>query len=313
MTIRWAERPSVVKMEGGFLFDAREELERAGRILSGHVVEQYDIPEHSDNAQQALFASGLFAPPSLTILWGANAAKQPLRVELERYEGQDGRVLVLVSKGRRAAWYNKVVCDVKETFASPRPWELGSWVKAWAKRRGYELEDYLADALVQNVGSDPYALTMELSKSFLLMGERRVIEPDDLTRVLVQHESLKPWLIVDAWAARKSETADRLLTLYLYQTQDAWAILPLVALLLKMCQQTLYYVSARSSGMAESDISKMLGVSGKAYTDLSSRSAAWDVPTLRTAYAELCEIEVLSKTGGEACTALHLFMNSNRP
>ena len=313
MTVAREDRSVLVKLSG-FSFDVAKWVDRTQRVLSGHERLDFEMPAQAQGARDALFAPGLFAPSRLIVLWNANRAPKELRPELERWssgDGTAGSVLMCVADGRQAKWYKSLVCDTSEEFATPKPWEWADWVMLWARNEGYDLGKGLAQALVQNVGEDPHALTGELTKSFVLMGQRRIVEPEDITRVLVQHSTLKPWLIADAWAARKPEQADRLLTLYAHQTQDTWSLLPVISMLLSRCQHTLFYVSARASGMRDAQVSKQLGVSGKAFSELTARAAAWDVPTLRRAYEDLCRIEVAAKTGRDAETALHLFMYSD--
>lgn len=309
MTVAWKHCPAIVRLDG-FDFDVKAEVDRAERLLPDHARIDFTSAQAAE-LQGALFAVPLFSPPRLIVLWEANKLQGAYQTMLQKYCEKGGladTVLVLVSSGRVASWYRGLQFNEQETFSAPKPWEISDWVALWARNQGYDLAIHLAQALVQNVGDDPYALTSELTKAFVLMGKRKVIEASDLTRLLVQHESLKPWLIVDAWAARKSVQADRMLTLYLHQTKDAWALLPVITLLLKRCQQLLTYVSAHKVGMSDGEISKMLGVKGKTWETLTSQGAAWDVVSLRRAYIELCEVEVAAKMGGPADQRLHLFM-----
>lgn len=312
MTFAWQNEPSVVKVEGGCDFLISHQLEYAQRSLGDHDFQSFDALEDANGLEAALWAAPLFAPDRLLVVRRANKMKKSDALVTYCERPHAGTVLVLIPEGRQAKWYKSLKHNEVLECVSPKPWELADWLVKWSSRKGYILSKSFAEAVVQNVGSDLWALTGEMVKVFHYMepGQKQV-SASDITSVLVQHEHLKPWLILGAWGQKKFDQADRLLTLYLHQTQDPWSLLSVIALFLNHTEHLITYLSARSASVGVSEIQTLLGLSARAFQDLESHAGAWGLSEVKRAYNELCRIEVSAKTGEDAATLLHLFMHSH--
>lgn len=308
--VKWHEQPGVVVVQGSDGFLLGHELSEAKSRLSDHVLFELDAQEDGAALKSILWAPSLLTPERLIIVKAANRIDDPLVLQEYCADPDPGTVLILCRSGRTAKWFRDLPRTHTLALEPPKPWEIEDWLVDWSLRKGYMLSKPMAKALKDNVGTDLWSLTGELTKVFYLMGERRDVQGGDITKVLVQHEQLKPWLIVDAWAQRKEDLADRYLTLYIYQTRNQGTVLPVVSIFLKRIRNLITYSSARRSSVSDSEIRKMVDVSPVAYKEIQAQSAAWELRELRAAYKEMCDIDYAAKTGQDAVTMLHLFMYS---
>jgi DNA polymerase III delta subunit len=306
--IPWQEAPDVVVLTGSEEFLIQQHITQAGRTLSDHEVFVFHGKEDADAVRDILWSSSFVPVMRIIVIKAAN--RFPDSQVLREYcdNPDSANVVLLCTEGKTAKWYRDLKRNESIDCTPLKPWDLPGWVSAYARQKGYALSAPLAKALVSNVGTDMYALSSELKKIFLGMGSKREVEGSDITKVLVQHEALKPWLITEAWASRKCELADRLLTLYLYQTSDPGAVLSLVAIFQKKLQALLVYLSGRTSGLSDSVVQSILKVSPKQMATLEGEAASWQLDALRESYVEMCAIECAAKSGQDALTRLHLFM-----
>lgn len=313
-SVDWYKAPRVVLVSGPEDYFKESLQESALKALDGWQAHHFDAEGGEDAPIIATLVTESFFPVR-KVVFVANANKMTSVKALENYcERPDGdTVLVLIaSGGKLPKWYTSLKCDQHVVCEGLKPWEYKDWVASYCRRHGYAIPEFLAEAMVANVGQDLHALGNELAKVFILMGtKRREIEMGDITAVLVQHQGLAPFKVVEAWTARQKAEALRLCAMYFHQSSDAGAALPLVATLLGQVEKMLLFLSYQTGEHAKRDVCQMMGISPFVFDQLQRQCHHWKISPLRKAYRCLCDMDYRIKTGSNGQTIVNWFLSQD--
>jgi len=312
-TIDWTDEPSVVVVDGSEEYFKDQITESAKRTLDGYSSVLVWAGIDSDNAiRNHLFEGSLIPTKKLIMIRDAN------RVDdsgfLERYckDPNPNHVVILIaSGGRKPKWFGKLKCDEKVKCVSPKPWEYKDWVVSYCRRRGFNLDEGYAENIHANVGDDLYALSNEMEKVFLNMGDRTTITPKDITSVLVQHKTINPFNVLKAWGAKQMSTALRMATIYFHQSTDIYACLPLISMFLGQIEKLILFESYFKSEFSKNDVCSLMGISHYVYDQLHRQSVHWNLKRLRKAYRQMCEIESMAKRGKNGPLLINWFLSQD--
>jgi DNA polymerase-3 subunit delta len=125
------------------------------------------------------------APRRAVLVSDADAFVSAYREQLEAYlkapAGSSSLVLTVLSwpANTRIAKLVAKVGEVRDC-STPQGATLSTWIQKAAGKRGKKLSRPAADLLVQWRGEDLAALSSELEKLSLYVGDRRIISPDDV-------------------------------------------------------------------------------------------------------------------------------------
>lgn len=299
---------SVVIVEGSEDFFCEEEITRVQARNQGKNVIRVDAKDSPEDLYPALESGGLFASSNLVVVLNASKADSKW---LSKYceSPNPNHTLVLVDKpGKKAKWYVDLKRDESIQCASLKSWEYKDWVVKYCHAKGYNIDNGLAEALHANVGDDLYALSNEIEKITLKMGDRHTITPNDVTSVLVSHQVISPVKIVSAWTAKQVDVSLRYLTLFFHQSTDAYAGLGAVAMFLGNIERMITFLSYTKSGFTKRDICDIMSISPYVYEQLQRDVSMWNLRQLRDAYVGMCEVEAKAKKGGPVINLLNCFL-----
>lgn len=313
-TIEWDKEPNVVLLLGSEDYFKDQLVHYAQRTLQSYQYKLLWAGIDSDSQiKNYLYEGSLIPVKKLIIIRDANkvANEDTLKTYCENPEPNN--VVVLVSSsGRKPKWFTTLKCSQKVKCEKPKPWEIKDWVSHFCTHRGYSISSQLAEALHSNVGDDLYALANELEKVFLNMKEgKSQIGPADITSVLVQHKSISPFKVIEAWCTQDVKQTLRMVSIYFQQSSDSYAAIPLIATLLTQIERMIHFESMKSCEFKKRDICERMGISSYVYDQLERQVLHWSLVDLRKAYLQMCEVELQAKRGGNGELLVNWFMGQD--
>lgn len=311
-TIKWASEPNVVLLLGSEDYFKDLLLQQARRSYDGYQQVSFWAGEDSDAAIKNHLFEGSFIPvKKLIVVRDAN--KVDSESTLTRYcdKPNTDNVLVLVSSGGRLPkWFKSLRCTEKTSCDPLKPWEIKDWVVDYCNKRGYSIASHLAEALQSNVGDDLYTLANELEKVFLNMQKGdTVIAANDITSVLVQHQTISPFKVIEAWCSQDVSQSLRMAAIYFSQTTDSYASLPLIASFLGQVERMIWFESLSKSEVPKREICSRMGISPYVHDQIQRQVTHWSLVDLRECYRLLCEVDEKTKKGSNGQLLVNWFLS----
>jgi len=310
--IDWSQGPDTAVLGGseGFFKDAI--VSSARTTLSDHDYTLVWSGIDSDSVlRNHLYEGSLIPTQKLIVVRDANKADKDLLKSYCENPNRDNVVVLIASDGRKAKWFKDLKTDVRVECTSPKPWEYKDWLVAYCHSQGFNLDEGYAESIHANVGDDLYALSNEMEKVFLLMGERKTIGPKDITSVLVQHQAISPFNALKAWSMKDFAGALRMASIYFKQAQDPYASLPMVSILLGQIEKLILFDSYTKADYTKKEMCEAMGISHYIYKELHRYSVQWRRTELRKAYRHTCEVEARIKRGGNGPLLIYWLLSQD--
>jgi DNA polymerase-3 subunit delta len=220
-----------------------------------------DIP----GLEEALFASSLFANRRYVIVRKAESLR---KAELERLvnalhnPGIDAEVAVIATAEQQPTQLLKSLADVATTtkLARPRRGALIAWIAKRMKSAGLQPDNQAAGTLVEAVGEGLRDLAQAVDQLALRLGRGSGVGRD----VVMQHFSLQAeqpiWVLFDAIVKHEGQKAFETLRRSLGSGDAPLAILGAIVSQVRLLIRAKSVLD-RSSGLADDDLGRRLGVS----------------------------------------------------
>lgn len=221
----WKKPPPVVVLSGTHEYLRVRELREAMAIAEeqGREIEHVQGDDREE-ISRILSSTGVFFREDVLVVI-ENPEKVDPDLVIRHHESEDNAVvLVLHHNGnfKPKSPLGKIVKVLPDRFVAkfekPKPWEedehATQFCIAEARKQRLEIEDRLAAAIVQNVGTDLGMLAFEIQKITLLLaheGETRVT-PEHVKKTLAAFGELGPRPVVAALERRDSQAAGRALS-----------------------------------------------------------------------------------------------------
>lgn len=313
-TINWASEPNVVLLMGSEDFFKDQLLGYARMALDDYRQVMFWAGLDSDTMiRNHLFEGSLVPVKKLIVIRDANKVSN--EETLKKYcesPNPDAVVVLVASSGRKPNWFKGLKCNARAKCDKPKPWEIKDWVVDYCRHKGYSIPSQLAEALHSNVGTDLFALANELEKVFLNMDEGDTrIGPSDITSVLVQHESISPFKVVEAWCLQDVSQSLRMAAIYFQQSSDSYASLPLIAIFLNQIERMIHWESLSTREYRKQEICSRMGISAYVHDEIQRQVTHWSLVDLRKAYALMCEVEEKVKSGSNSQLLVNWFLSQD--
>jgi DNA polymerase III delta subunit len=211
----WKEPPPVVVLSGTHDYLRTRELKEAVAVADdvGRTIEHVQGDDREE-ISRILSSTGVFFQEDALVVV-ENPEKVDADLVLRHFESEDNSVvLVLHQEGHFKAKgplgkITKVLPDrFVAKFDKPKPWEEDEHATQFcvseARRRKLKIEDRLAAAIVQNVGSDLGMLAFEVQKLALLLSHEgeTAVAPAHIKQTIAAFGELGPRPVVDALERR---------------------------------------------------------------------------------------------------------------
>jgi DNA polymerase-3 subunit delta len=281
------------------LAEIRRGLERAGSLaVHGHHVGECDVAALAD----AIETPSLFGARTLLIVRGAEAMDERggerLLYALERQAPQVTVVIVARGADMRRRFFSRCrEIATRVPVDHPRQSEMRGFAEEFARERRLRLAEDARELLLECVGRDLLLLASELDKLAAAVPAERPIGAEDVRRVVAPGREHGNFEVTDAVCARDAEAATRLLGHALDEGAQPIAIIGALAASLKPVVAGAELVAR---GRSVDDALRELNVPPYQRWACQRGLRAYRASELRAAYARLADIDLLSKSGGDA-------------
>jgi DNA polymerase-3 subunit delta len=186
----------------------------------------------------------------------------------------------------------------------PRTSEMAAFADGFAKERGRTLAEDARALLLECVGRDLMVLASEMDKLAAATGEGTVTA-DDVRRVTAPGREHGNFEVADALCARDAAAATRLLGCALDEGAQPIALIGALAVTLKPLVAGAELVAR---GRSVDEALRELAVPPYQRWACQRGLRVYRAPELRRAYAQLADIDLACKTGGDGRALLELWM-----
>lgn len=288
------------------LADIRRGLERRGSVaVHGYHAGECDVVALAD----AIETPSLFGARTLLVVRGVESlderSQERLLAALERQAPQV--TLAIVARGadmRRRFFARCRELATRVPVDHPRLGEMRDFADAFARERERELTDDARALLLDCVGRDLLLLASELDK--LAAGvATKVVEVEDVRRVTAPGREHGNFEVADALCARDAAAATRLLACALDEGAQPIALVGALAASLRPLVAGAELVAR---GRSVDEALRELAVAPYQRIACQRGLRAYRAAELRRAYAELADIDLASKSGGDGRVLLELWM-----
>jgi DNA polymerase-3 subunit delta len=308
--------PFVGVFHGKESFFKEREVQNAKKEL-----DEYDVNEMTldDSAQSvadvrnALSTENIFIDQdSLLIFHDADRLKNEEVLENYCDDPSSSRIVLLMSrhKSRIKKWMRNLDANVVKECEEIESYNMADWIKEYSRSRGYRMKKRYAQAIVENVGSNLFAVTNELEKIFVYAGKSNSIEKDHITSMLYQHSEMSQFDIVEEWAKQNTDKALHLMSVH-YDNSSRDPTLKILASFLHHVENLIYIRSALDNHQSKSDIQSHVGKPSFIMKKLYQQAGCWNLSELENAYWHLCDIDVSVKTGSPGRLLMEDFVLSD--
>jgi DNA polymerase III subunit delta len=183
------------------------------------------------------------------------------------------------------------------TQGTVKPWELGKWARAQAKRMGISLDTAAANALVAQVGGRQQRLLRELEKLALevdVEGEAQRVSVDDIERRAAHSAEYRSFALADALVG--GDTAQATLA-YLRVRRQGERLAGLTYLMAQRVREALQIALRLQAGESVADVRRGLRMPPRAAERFVADVARSDPDRLRRALGVLADLELDSRGG----------------
>ena len=288
------------------LADIQRSLERKGSLaVHGYHAGECDVVALAD----AIETPSLFGARTLLVVRGVESlderSQDRLLAALERQAPQV--TLAIVARGadmRRRFFARCRELATRVPVDHPRQSEMRGFADVFARERERELTDDARALLLDCVGRDLLLLASELDKLAAAV-PGRVIEVDEIRRVTAPGREHGNFEVADALCARDAAAATRLLACALDEGAQPIALVGALAASLRPLVAGAELVA---KGRSVDEALRELGVAPYQRIACQRGLRAYRSVELRRAYAELADIDLASKSGGDGRVLLELWM-----
>ena len=181
-----------------------------------------------------------------------------------------------------------------QPYLLPKAQEMPGWLAKEAGKRGLKISPRAVAELVQYVGNDTRLALMELEKLDMYLGERRTIEPEDVTSICTFTSTATIWQLVDAIGAKQ---VNRALEIHrqLLETMDEHEIFPLIIRQFRLLIMTREVLDAHVTG--NNEVAARIGVAPFQAGNLVTQASRFTRDGLSAIYHRLMEIDEADKSG----------------
>lgn len=281
------------------LHEIRLGLERAGSLaVHGYHVGECDVAALAD----AIETPSLFGARTLVIVRGTESLDERggerLLLALERQAPQVTVAIVARGADMRRRFFSRCrELATRMPVDHPRQAEMRAFAEEFARERGRRLADEARELLLECVGRDLLLLAGELDKLAAAVPADRPIASEDVRRVTAPGREHGNFEVTDAVCARDAEAATRLLGHALDEGAQPIAIIGALAASLKPVVAGAELVAR---GRSVEEALRELNVPPYQRWACQRGLRAYRANELRAAYARLADIDLLSKSGGDA-------------
>ena len=177
---------------------------------------------------------------------------------------------------------------------SVKPWQLPKWVATQARELGLQLESGAASALVDHVGERQQRLLRELEKLALGLGPGASVGIQEIEELTAPSAERRAWALADALVAGRGTAATRE---YLALRSQGERVPGLLYWMSQRVRTALAAAEALEAGQPGSEVRRTLRMPSKAADALIADAQRTGADKLRTAVAELADLEVASRGG----------------
>lgn len=288
------------------LADIRRGLERKGSVaVHGYHAGECDVVALAD----AIETPSLFGARTLLVVRGVESlderSQERLLAALERQAPQV--TLAIVARGadmRRRFFARCRELATRVPVDHPRLAEMREFADAFARERERELTDDARALLLDCVGRDLLLLASEIDKLAVGVGTK-VIGVEDVRRVTAPGREHGNFEVADALCARDAAAATRLLACALDEGAQPIALVGALAASLRPLVAGAELVAR---GRSVDEALRELAVAPYQRIACQRGLRAYRAGELRRAYAELADIDLASKSGGDGRVLLELWM-----
>lgn len=210
-------------------------------------------------------------------------------------------ILEALDRKTAPAWIRSLTVDKIQTFDPLKKWDLGSWVKKEAASKSMRLSDAYAEAIVQNVGEDMYALSNELDKLHIYLNGKSSPSVEDIQAVLYQHETFSPFDIIKFWGDKSRDMALVYFHKHFDQTpesQHVGSILVLLSGLQGHVERMIRVKGFKLAGLSSAKIAEKIKANPYVFkNNIEPQIKVRTMEELEEAHLKLCGLEVILKTG----------------
>lgn len=288
------------------LADIQRKLEQKGKVaVHGYHAGECDVVTLAD----AIETPSLFGARTLLVVRGVESVdergQERLGAALERRAPQVTLAVVARNPDMRRRFFARCRdLATRVPVDHPRHGEMRGFADAFARERGRELAEDARDLLLECVGRDLLLLASELDKLAAAVSGR-VIGADDVRRVSAPGREHGNFEVADALCARDAAAATRLLACALDEGAQPIALIGAFAASLKPLVAGAELVAR---GRSVDEALRELAVAPYQRIACQRGLRAYRPAELRRAYSELADIDLASKSGGDARALLELWM-----
>ena len=288
------------------LAEIQRGLERKGGVaVHGYHAAECDVVALAD----AIETPSLFGARTLVIARGVETlderSQERLTAALDRQAPQVTLVVVARSADMRRRFFARCrELATRVPVDHPRFGEMRGFADGFARERGRELAEDARELLLECVGRDLLLLASELDKLAAAVAGR-TISADDVRRVTAPGRDHGNFEVADALCARDAAAATRLLACALDEGAAPIALIGAFAASLKPLVAGAELVAR---GRSVDEALRELAVAPYQRVACQRGLRAYRVGELRRAFSELADIDLASKSGGDARALLELWM-----
>ena len=288
------------------LADIRRALERKGSVaVHGYHAGQCDVLALADSIE----TPSLFGARTLLVVRGVESlderGQERLTDALDRQAPQVTLVIVARSADMRRKFFARCrELATRVPVDHPRTSEMRAFADQFARARQRELASDARELLLECVGRDLLLLASELDKLAAAVTDR-AISAEDVRRVSAPGREHGNFEVADALCARDGAAATRLLACALDEGAQPIAIIGALAASLKPLVAGAELVAR---GRSIDEALRELAVAPYQRIACQRGLKVYRAQELRRAYAELADIDLASKTGGDGRALLELWM-----
>jgi DNA polymerase-3 subunit delta len=187
----------------------------------------------------------------------------------------------------------------------PRTSEMGAFADGFAKERGRTLAEDARALILECIGRDLMLLASEMDKLAAGVEGQGAISADDVRRITAPGREHGNFEVADALCARDAAGATRLLGCALDEGAQPIALIGALAVTLRPLVAGAELVAR---GRSVDEALRELAVPPYQRWACQRGLRAYRAPELRRAYAQLADIDLACKTGGDGRALLELWV-----
>ena len=172
--------------------------------------------------------------------------------------------------------------------------ELARWMRATLKGHGKTIGAAEAQQLAFTVGRDLTLLSGELAKLAAYLGERTVLEAEDIERIATRSADCTIFQVVDALVEGREGQAFSLLYELLGNGE---ARLGILAMVLRQYRTLLLLKCMQAENLPRAEQQQRMGLPGFVFTRAQRQAQAYTLPRLKGAVALCVEADYAVKSG----------------